>query len=73
VAYDATVEGGLFREDKGPVTFDVKPLVFSQQIGGMYSKNRWTIDFSLVFKSTEIKSQAKAHQYGSAALYYRFN
>lgn len=73
VAYDATVEGGLFREDKGPITFDVKPLVFSQQIGGMYSKNRWTIDFSLIFKSTEIKSKAKAHQYGSAALYYRFN
>lgn len=73
VAYDATVEGGLFREDKGPITFDVKPLVFSQQIGGMYSKNRWTIDFSLIFKSTEIKSKAKAHQYGSAALYYHFN
>lgn len=73
VAYDATVEGGLFREDKGPILFDVKPLVFSQQIGGMYSKNRWTIDFSVIFKSHEIKSKAKAHQYGSAALYYRFN
>lgn len=73
VAYDATTEGGLFRDDKGPVTFDVKPLVFSQQVGVMYAKNRWTLDFSAIFKSREIKSDAKAHQYGSAALYYKFN
>ena len=73
VAYDATTEGGLFRSDKGPVTFDVKPLVFSQQLGYMYSKNRFTVDFSVIFKSREIKSNAKAHQYGSIALFYRFN
>ncbi|MEO8793908.1 MAG: lipid A deacylase LpxR family protein [Daejeonella sp.] len=73
VAYDATTEGGLFRSDKGPVTFDVKPLVFSQQVGYMYAKNRFTFDFSFIFKSREIKSSAKAHQYGSIAMYYRFN
>lgn len=73
VAYDATMEGGLFRGNKGPVTFDSKSLVFSQQVGFMYSQKRWTADFSVVFKSREIKSEAKAHQYGSAALYYRFN
>lgn len=73
VGYDATIQGGLFREDKGPVVFDAKPLVFSQQAGLMYSKNRWTADFSLTFKSREVKSVAKPHQYGSAALYYRFN
>lgn len=73
VAYDATVEGGLFRDDKGPITFDVKPLVFSQQLGFMYSKNRWTLDLSVIFKSHEIKSTAKAHQYGSLAFYYHFN
>ncbi|MBC7745962.1 MAG: lipid A deacylase LpxR family protein [Flavobacterium sp.] len=73
IAYDATIEGGLFRKNKGPVTFGVKPLVFIQQLGLIYSQNRWTADFSLIFKSREIKSIAKAHQYGSAALYYRFN
>lgn len=73
IAYDATIEGGLFSNDKGPVVFDVKPLVFSQQAGIIYSKKRWTADFSLIFKSREVKSFAKPHQYGSAALYYRFN
>jgi len=73
VAYDATIEGGLFRKDKGPVTFDVKPLVFSQQAGVIYSKNRWTADFSVIFKSREVKSIARPHQYGSAALSYKFD
>lgn len=73
VAYDASIQGGLFRKDKGPVTFDAKPIVFSQQAGLIYAKNRWTIDFSVIFKSKEVESVAKAHQYGSAALSYRFN
>ena len=73
IAYDATIEGGMFRDDKGPVSFDVKPIVFSQQMGFLYSKKRWTVDFSVIFKSREVKSKARAHQYGSAALYYRFN
>ena len=73
VAYDATIQGGLFRNDKGPVTFDVKPLVFSQQAGLIYSKNRWTADFSVTFNSREVRSTAKPHQYGSAAFYYSFN
>ena len=73
VAYNATIQGGLFRDDKGPVVYDEKAMVFSQQAGIIYAKRRWTADFSLMFKSREVKSVAKPHQYGSAALYYRFN
>jgi len=73
IAYDATIQGGLFRNDKGAVVFDQKPLVFSQQAGAIFSVNRWTADFSVVFKSKEIKSFARPHQYGSFALLYRMN
>ena len=73
IAYDATIQGGLFQNDKGAVVFDQKPLVFSQQAGAIFSKKRWTVDFSVVFKSKEIKSFAKPHQYGSFALLYRMN
>ena len=73
IAYDATIQGGLFSNIENPVTFGVKPLVFQQQLGFMYSKQRWTVDLSLIFRSKEIKSIARAQQYGSAALYYRFN
>lgn len=73
IAYDATIQGGMFINNKGPAVFDVKPLVFSQQAGVVFSKNRWTADFSVIFKSREVKSNAKPHQYGSFALFYRLD
>lgn len=73
IAYDATIQGGLFIQDKGPAVFEVKPVVFSQQAGAIYSQNRFTADFSILFKTREVKSNAGPHQYGSIALYYRFN
>lgn len=72
VAYDATVQGSLFNSDS-PVTFKTKPIVFAQQLGFNYSSRRFTIDYSILFKSKEIKSTAKAHQYGSIAMFYRFD
>lgn len=73
IAYDATIQGGLFIKDKGSVVFDAKPVVFSQQAGAIYSQNRFTVDFSILFKTREVESLAKPHQFGSIALYYRFN
>jgi lipid A 3-O-deacylase len=72
VAYDGTIEGGLFRSFKGPTTFDVYPIVVSVQPGIQYAARRWTLDFSIVFDSREVKSTAKAHQYGSLGAFYRF-
>jgi len=72
VAYDATIQGSLFNNDS-PVTFDVEPIVFAQQLGFNYSTPRFTFDFGLLFKTKELKSAAKAHQYGTISLFYRFN
>lgn len=72
VAYDATIQGSMFNNDD-PVTFGVKPIVFAQQIGFNYSSQRFTFDFGMLFKTKEIKSTAKAHQYGSISMFYRFN
>ncbi|MHA4896547.1 lipid A deacylase LpxR family protein [Pedobacter sp. PWIIR3] len=72
VAYDATVQGSLFKNNS-PVTFDVKPIVFAQQIGFNYSSQRFTFDFGMIFKTKEIKSSARAHQYGSISMFYRFD
>jgi lipid A 3-O-deacylase len=72
VAYDATIAGGLFRSDKGLVTFKTNPLVFSQELGLAYAKKRWTIDFSVIFKTKEESSMVFSHQYGSFDLFYRF-
>lgn len=72
VAYDATIQGGLFTDDKGPVTFDPNRLQYSHEFGVNYAVNRWTLNFSVIFKSRDIKTQNSAHQYGSAMIYYRF-
>ena len=72
VFYDASIQGGFFRSDKGPVTYEPIPLIFCQELGASYTKNRWSFNFSLLFKSREVKSKASAHQYGSAGILYRF-
>lgn len=72
VAYNATIQGGLFRDDKGPVSFNPKRFVFAQEIGLAYAKNRWTANFSVIFKTKEIDHLKKSEQYGSVDLYYRF-
>jgi hypothetical protein len=73
VAYDASIQGGLFIKDKGPVLFNIKPVVFSQQAGAIYSQNRFTVDFSIILKTREVESIAKSDQFGSIALFYKFN
>jgi lipid A 3-O-deacylase len=71
IAYDATIQGSMFKNDS-PITYDVKKFVFAQQIGFDYSTPRFTFDYSLIFKSREVESLAKAHQYGIISLAYRF-
>jgi len=72
VAYDATIQGSMFNNDS-PVTFSQKPVVFAQQLGLNYSTNRFTIDYGVLFKTKEIKSDARAHQWGTISAFYRFN
>ncbi len=72
VAYDATVQGGLFNDDKGQVTFTPNRIAFFQELGVKYASKRWTLNFSVIFRTKEIKSQVHAHQYGSAGIFYRF-
>lgn len=72
VAYDATIQGGMFREDKGPVVFAPNRFQYSQEFGVNYAANRWTLNFSITFKSRDVKTQNAAHKYGSAVIYYRF-
>lgn len=71
VAYDATIQGSLFKNNS-PLTFGVKPVVFEQQFGVNYSSKRFTADFNIIFKTKEVKSVAKAQNYGGLSLYYRF-
>ncbi|MEJ7558523.1 MAG: lipid A deacylase LpxR family protein [Pedobacter sp.] len=72
VGYDATVQGSMFN-NTSPVTFDVKPIVFAQQLGFNYSSKRFTFDFGVILQTKEIESTARAHQWGVISMNYRFN
>jgi len=72
VAYDATIQGSMFN-NSSPVTFGAKPIVFSQLLGINYSSQRFSADYSMTFKTKEVKSSAAAHQFGTISLAYRFN
>ena len=72
VLYDATIRGGYFITDKGPITYQSKPVVFAQQVGIAYANERWTLDFSAIFKTKELQEMMQSNQYGSLNIYYRF-
>lgn len=72
IVYDATIQGGLFRDDKGPVTYTPNRLVYAQEVGVLYAQNPWTASFSAIFKTKEMKSQVRSQQYGSVSLSYSF-
>ncbi|QNL49675.1 lipid A deacylase LpxR family protein [Olivibacter sp. SDN3] len=70
--YDASIQGGMFLQDKGPVTFGIQSWVLSQQIGFIYAKNHLSLDARFQFNTKEVKSRASPHQYGSITLGYAF-
>ncbi len=71
--YNATVQGGLFAKNKGPIISDPEPFVLLQQLGAMYSFKRYSFRLAVTFKSEVAKSQRFNHKYGSLQFNYRFN
>jgi len=72
VVYDATIQGGLFVKDKGPVIFKPNPIVFAQQIGTTYANKQWTFDLSVIFNSKRLSEAQRTEQYASVAVFRRF-
>jgi hypothetical protein len=77
VAYDATVQGGLFEShndvNSSEVTGKPEPVVFSQQFGLVYTANHWVYDLSAIFHTKDTKEMLNSHQWGSVMVSYRFH
>lgn len=73
VGYNSTIQGGMWIDDKGPVTYAVKPFVLSQELGSQWSWDRISINLTYTFNTKEVKSDAVPHQYGSLRLAYFFS
>jgi lipid A 3-O-deacylase len=72
-AYNATVQGGLFRKNKGPVTSSPEPFVLTHQVGALFSHNRYLVQLAANFRGREARSQRFSQSYGSVQVGYRIN
>ncbi|HEY8780584.1 MAG TPA: lipid A deacylase LpxR family protein [Mucilaginibacter sp.] len=73
VAYDATIQGGLFDNHGGlEITKDKEPFIFSQQFGVAFTANRFVFDIAAVFHTRDDKEMVQTHQWGTVTGLYRF-
>ncbi len=76
VAYDATVQGSLFRtHPAGPdeITLNPERFVYSQQWGIAYAGKRLVLDAAAVYHTKDVKEMFRKHQWGSVTVLYRFH
>ena len=72
VGYDATLQGGMFLRDKGPVTHTPARWVWYNQVGVMYATRALSLHFQYIFYSKEVPGMFFRHRYGSVGMGYRF-
>jgi lipid A 3-O-deacylase len=76
VAYDATIQGGLFDKHNDPnsleITLNREPFIFSQQFGVAFTANRFVFDVAAIFHTLDVKEMVQTHQWGSVTGLYRF-
>lgn len=70
--YNATVQGGMFRNDKGRIVSKNTPFVFSNKAGLMYGLRRYSGGIHVNFQSKEARSQERRHAYGGLQFAYHF-
>lgn len=77
IAYDATIQGSLFKKHNQPGTNEVvltpEHLMFSNQIGLAYTSNRWVLNAAATFHTKDATLMIRPHQWGSVTALYRFN
>jgi lipid A 3-O-deacylase len=70
--YNATVQGGMFGDDKGPITSTPERILFTNSFGLLYGTHRYTVNIGVVFLTKEAVSQRYNHGYGKIGFAYRF-
>jgi lipid A 3-O-deacylase len=76
VAYDATIQGGLFDNHNDPNSLEIiqnkEPFIFSQQFGIAFTTKRFVVDAAAIYHTKDVKEMVHKHQWGSITALYRF-
>lgn len=73
IAYDATIEGGLFVKQHGEaVNGKINTLVGGGTMGFVYANNRWTLTLSATGTTRDTKGMYFFPAWGSGSLGFRF-
>lgn len=74
VLYDATIQGS-FLNDNNPVTFELRPITFTTQVGIQFTANRFNFGYFVNYHSKKLKSARvpNANFYGTILINYQFN
>lgn len=76
VAYDATIQGGLFTKQPAgslQVTSVPERVILTNQAGVSFVSKRWVIDYTANFPTKAVKDQRYTQQWASVSFIYRFN
>ncbi len=71
-AYNATLQGGLFRNDKGSFTTGIEPIVFQTKTGIMITGNKVGFRWYYTFRGKEGSLMKKGEHWGTIGLSFRF-
>jgi hypothetical protein len=71
--YNATLQGGLWRDDPAKDQYTIEKIMYTHQMGFMLASGRSSLGLSYSFQSREAKEMLyKTHQYGSLFYGLRF-
>lgn len=72
VAYDATIQGGLFNKDPDAITMNPERFIYQHKLGFLVSTKRYTLRIVKNFVTRESVHQLRNNQYLSVHLAARF-
>jgi hypothetical protein len=74
VAYDATIQGGLFNNHNNSqeITLDKEPFVFSQEFGLAFTSKRFVLIAAVISQTKNVKEMLLPEAWGSFTVLYRF-
>jgi lipid A 3-O-deacylase len=74
VAYDATIQGGLFENHTGSmeVTKDKEPFVFSSEYGVGFASGHFEFNVAIITHTLDDKEQTSNDSWGAVTGFYRF-